>query len=206
MLIGIDFDNTIVYYDELFHRLALERELIPRNLALGKDRIRNYLRACGREDDWTLLQGYVYGERIREATPFPGAMDFFRRCGQAGVAVRIISHKTRQPYRGPAYDLHQGARGWLDQHGFFEQPISLASEHAYFETTKERKLARIADSRCTHFIDDLPELLDEPAFPSGVERILFDPNHQHAEQEQFTRLNAWREIEDALLGSAEVTR
>jgi hypothetical protein len=206
MLIGVDFDNTIVYYDELFHRLALERGLIPRNLALGKDRVRNYLRACGREDDWTRLQGYVYGERVNEAPPFPGALDFFRRCRQVAVAVRIISHKTREPYRGPTCDLHQRARGWLAQHGFFERPIGLAPGDAYFETTKSCKLARIAESNCTHFIDDLPELLDEPAFPPGVERILFDPNNQHAAQNRFTRMVAWREIADALLGSAEVTR
>ena len=29
MLIGVDFDNTIVCYDKLFHQLALERSLIP---------------------------------------------------------------------------------------------------------------------------------------------------------------------------------
>jgi len=206
MLIGVDFDNTIVYYDELFHRLACERGLIPRNLALGKDRIRDYLRAGGREDDWTLLQGYVYGARVHEAPPFAGAVEFFRRCRQVGVPVRIISHKTREPYRGPAYDLHQRARDWLAQQGFFERPIGLLPEHVHFETTKQNKLARIAESNCTHFIDDLPELLDEPTFPSGVERILFDPHKQHADHDRLTRMAAWRQINDALLGSAGVTR
>ena len=29
MLIGVDFDNTIVCYDGLFHRVAVEQGLIP---------------------------------------------------------------------------------------------------------------------------------------------------------------------------------
>ena len=27
-LLGLDFDNTLVHYDELFHQLAVERKLI----------------------------------------------------------------------------------------------------------------------------------------------------------------------------------
>ena len=32
MILGVDFDNTIVAYDSLFHRVALERGLIPADL------------------------------------------------------------------------------------------------------------------------------------------------------------------------------
>ena len=28
--IGLDFDNTLVIYDELFYKLAIERDLIPK--------------------------------------------------------------------------------------------------------------------------------------------------------------------------------
>ena len=56
MLIGLDFDNTIVCYDRLFHRLAVERELIPPALTLSKQAVRDFLDRVG-GTVWTELQG-----------------------------------------------------------------------------------------------------------------------------------------------------
>ena len=42
--IGIDFDNTIVSYDDLFHKIATEQKLIPENFPHSKLLIRDYLR------------------------------------------------------------------------------------------------------------------------------------------------------------------
>ena len=67
MHIGIDFDNTIVGYDSLFHRAALERGLIPPDLPATKSRVRDHLRRAGREDAWIELQGCVYGARLRRS-------------------------------------------------------------------------------------------------------------------------------------------
>src|SRR5881392_3621645 len=72
MLVGLDFDNTIVCYDRLFHRLATERGLLPHGVAENKGAVRDYLRSIGREDDWTEMQGVGYGPRISDAEPFPG--------------------------------------------------------------------------------------------------------------------------------------
>ena len=44
MVIGIDFDNTIVSYDDLFHRLATERGLIPAAFPSRKTSMRDFLR------------------------------------------------------------------------------------------------------------------------------------------------------------------
>ena len=53
MRIGIDFDNTIVSYDALFHKVAREAGLVPESVAATKVAVRDYLREIGREDDWT---------------------------------------------------------------------------------------------------------------------------------------------------------
>ena len=53
MRIGVDFDNTIVCYDEVFHRVALERKLISPSLRVNKGAVRDHLRTIGREDAWT---------------------------------------------------------------------------------------------------------------------------------------------------------
>src|SRR5262245_177802 len=121
MLIGVDFDNTIVCYDALFHKVARERNLIPADLPVNKSDVRNFLRKIGKEDVWTEMQGYVYGGRMSEAAPYPGVIEFFKACRATGIKLRIISHKTKHPFLGEKYDLHQAAQNWLEQQGFFDQ-------------------------------------------------------------------------------------
>jgi hypothetical protein len=167
---------------------------------VSKSEVRNYLRRIGREDDWTEMQGYVYGARMSEADPFPGVIEFFQACRAHGLTVSIISHKTRHPYLGEKYDLHQAALGWLELQGFFDpKRIGLPREKAFFELTKEGKLARIGACGCTHFIDDLPEFLTEPAFPAGAQRVLFDPNDHYADSRDYLRVNDWPAATKALI-------
>ena len=195
MIIGIDFDNTIVCYDNVFHKIALEKGLIPPELRRAKDEVRDHLRQCGKEDDWTEIQGHVYGDRIKEASSFPGAVSFLKECRQRKIPAHIVSHKTLYPFAGPKYDLHQAARGWLSDKGFFDQSgAGLSEQDVFFELTKAEKLRRIGALQCTHFIDDLPEFLKESEFPDGVMRILFDPNNNHSGNQAFCRARSWAEI------------
>jgi hypothetical protein len=205
MRIGIDFDNTIVSYEGVFHAIAVEEGLVPADCGRGKDEVRNHLRGIGREDDWTALQGRVYGGRMDVPQPYDGVLAFVRRCLDAGVPVFVVSHKTRHPFLGPRYDLHEAARGWLDRHGFFDPArLGLGADKVFFELTKEDKLRRIGALGCTHFVDDLPEFLAEPAFPAGVERILFDPLGQHRGLDRFTRREHWDDITALLLSAPAV--
>ena len=200
MHIGIDLDNTIVRYDRAFHRLALERDLIPDSLPARKDAVRNHLRACDREDEWTRLQGYVYGRRMDLAEPFDGVAAFFARAREMDQAISIVSHKTRYPYCGPRYDLHDAAKRFLADRRLFEPSDPLVDLH--FEPTKEAKLARIAALGCTHFVDDLPEFLGEAAFPARVRRFLFDPAGQHDALDgdsHFVRATSWPALAELLL-------
>jgi hypothetical protein len=190
--IGIDFDNTIVSYDALFHRAAVDRGLVQADLPPNKLAVRDHLRRIGREDDWTELQGYVYGPRIAEAAPFPGAIEFFRWARDAGIDVRIVSHRTKHPFIGPQHDLHAAARGWVTL--FLESQGLIRHDQAFFELTKAEKVARIASTGCTHFIDDLPEILLADGFPASTQRILFDPEGHHAAHPTLQALGRWDDI------------
>ena len=75
--------------------------------------MRDYLRKLDRERDWTELQGYVYGQRMAEAQPFPGVLEFFGRAVHHRLPIFIISHKTRHAVLGPRYDLQKTATEWL---------------------------------------------------------------------------------------------
>jgi len=197
MLIGVDFDNTIVCYDELFHRVAVEQGLIPSSVPASKGEVRRYLDGRGQGDVWTELQGYVYGERMSEAPAFPGVLEFFRRGVRSDLSLAIISHKTRYPARGPRYDLHRAAQRWLEVQGFYDpERIGLPADRVFFELSQREKVIRIAREGCAWFIDDLPELLTRPDFPTGVrKRILFDPHGHHAAEEGLYHTTSWAEIE-----------
>jgi len=205
MLVGLDLDNTIVRYDGLFHRLACERGLIPDSVPVVKEAVRDHLRAAGAEEAWTELQGVVYGERMLEAEPFPGSLEFIATCVESNVEIVIVSHRTRRPYRGPQFDLHVAALGWLRAAGVTDTArIGLGPDRIYLEETKEAKLERIASVGCTHFVDDLAEFLTHPEFPGGVERILFVPTSSRAASAALrngsvTVVESWAEISRHLL-------
>ncbi|HBH00801.1 MAG TPA: hypothetical protein DDZ42_02600 [Candidatus Rokubacteria bacterium] len=207
MVIGIDFDNTVVCYDEVFHRTARGWGLIPVNVPTGKGMVRDYLRERGREDDWTRLQGHVYGATILEAPAFPGVLEFLAACRDRRMAVHIISHKTLRPVLGEPRDLHRAAHEWLEARGFYDTArTGLSREDVHFELTKEAKLARIGRVGCTHFVGDLPEFLLDPGFPVGVRRILFDPNGGHVGPADLDRAASWSEIGDLVLRAGSASR
>ena len=143
--IGIDFDNTIISYDDIFHKVALEEKLIPPDLPTTKADIRDYLREREKEDEWTTMQGYVYGVRLKDANPFPGVADFLLDCKRKNISVFIVSHKTRHPYIGHKYNLHSAAYEWLKSQSFLDaEKFGLTDNNIYFELTKSEKIKRIS--------------------------------------------------------------
>ena len=203
MHLGIDFDNTIVCYDDVFHREAQQRGLIPSAIPPTKTAVRDYLRSVDQEDAWTELQGYVYGPGISGATAFPGLHDALVAIHQRGIELCIVSHKTRFPVLGPRYDLHHAARGWLaEQQLLGNHDIGLRQENVFFAETKQGKLDRIAQNGCTHFVDDLLEFLTEPGFPVNVQRILFDPHGRFQAPSGIATVCGWSEIAESFQSGA----
>jgi len=202
MRIGIDFDNTIACYDGVFHMAALERGLIPANLASDKNAVRDYLNSNNRADDFTELQGHVYGTRMELAAPYPGFAEFIATARKAGHHLFIVSHKTRHPILGPRHDLHAAARGFLIARGLVGSAGGqIDPADVFFELTKEAKVARIVALGCEAFVDDLPEIFASPDFPATTRSILFDPANQLADlarQRQLDRRGTWAEIEAEL--------
>lgn len=203
MRIGLDFDNTIACYEGVFHAAAVEKGLIPPETGRDKTSVRDYLRAIGREDDWTELQGYIYGARMDLVAPYPGTARFIRATRRGGHDVFVISHKTIHPFRGPDYDLHGAARRFLLEQALVGSGTSMLSEEdVWFETTLADKFARIAALRCDVFIDDLPEFLSDPSFPAGCRPILFDPHEVYPGNQwggrSLEKQKTWDEILEAI--------
>ena len=194
MRIGVDFDNTIVDYDAVFHRVGCERALIPASLPASKVSVRQYLRECGKEEVWTELQGHVYGARMQEVVAYPGAIDFFRWAKSRRIETAIVSHKTRYPFLGVRHDLHQAARGWVENYLMADPDPLVSPGNVYFELTKQDKIQRIAQLDPDCFIDDLPEILLAEEFPVRTARILFDTENMGAAYPRLIPCPNWQSI------------
>jgi hypothetical protein len=200
MRIGIDFDNTIVTYDDVFRTSARLRGLIEDGFSGNKQAVRDFIRR--RPDGelaWQQLQGHVYGQGIGDASMCAGVEEFLRRCRMERETVFIVSHKTEFGHYDPArVNLRTAALAWMTDRGFFgADGYGMAVENVFFEGTRAEKLARISGLGCTHFIDDLEEVLSDPQFPPGVTRILYSKDQAGAGA-PYRVCASWRQIEEAV--------
>jgi len=201
MRIGIDFDNTIVDYEGAFHAAAMERGLVTADLPKTKNSVRDFLNSAGRKDDFTALQGYVYGTRMNLAKVYPGFREFVAIARASRHDVFIVSHKTRFPLLGPKYDMHEAARVFLAGH-MPSADDAVPGQNIFFEETKEQKISRAATLDLDVFIDDLPEILMMPGLPERCRRILFAPQGSDA-RGKFEQCRRWDEITALLFGARD---
>lgn len=179
MIIGLDFDNTLVCYDSVFREIAKEKGLdIAKDCPSPKKQLQSELRKQENgEVKWTEVQASAYGPKIHLAKPFPGLVETLANWKKQGHHFRIISHKTQYPTLGPLHDLREGARSWIQS--YLSDFLNLSKE-LFFESTQQSKIARIESEGCDVFIDDLQEILSSKEFPKSCTGILFDPNAQSA--------------------------
>jgi hypothetical protein len=206
MRLGIDFDNTLVTYDEVFRATAASWGKIGMGMGARKQAIRDHLRQLpDGELTWQRLQGHVYGKGIAQAKMFAGVDSFLRRCREQECPVVIVSHKTEFGHHDPdRVNLRQAALDWMNRQGFFrDSGYGIPVENVYFEATRADKLARIGALGCTHFIDDLEEVLTDPQFPPAVTRILFSDGRDDLVSAPYIACPSWRQIEEHIFRDHE---
>ena len=80
---------------------------------------------------------------------------------------------------------------------FFEiSGINLPRENVYFEVTKENKIKKIETLGCTHFIDDLPEILQ--MINPNIKRVLYDPLENFPKTD-FINMKNWSDLNELIL-------
>lgn len=196
-IIGVDFDNTLVSYDDIMYSVALEEGLIYSAIRKSKKDIRNRIRQLpDGEMEWQRLQAIVYGPRMGEARLIDGVQTFFELCKQHKVRVYIVSHKTEYASLDETgINLRVAAITWMRRNGFFEADgLGLSQNDVYFESTRREKIERIRHLGCTHFIDDLEETFLEELFPMNAEKILYAPHMQHSSLPGARVFTTWKEI------------
>jgi hypothetical protein len=201
MRVGIDFDNTIADYDQVFAAAARSRGWVSPDFAGTKKQLRDAVRLLEEgEIKWQMLQAEVYGARMGEAVPFPGCADFLRAARRANLDLYVISHKTQYSKYDPhKVDLRQAALRWLKTNRFFDPAFGLSDEKVFFEDTREHKIERLRALDCDVFIDDLEEVFAHPSFPTSVECILFTAANDEAPLNCVATCRTWQEINRRVL-------
>lgn len=202
MRIGVDFDNTIAKYDRLFAALAVEGGLLPCAPEGGKTAVRDAVRALPNGDEeWQHLQAKAYGARMAEADLSAGFSRFVARCRARGLPLFIVSHKSARSQIEPTGPgLRAAALAWMESKAFFDPSyFGFDREAVYFEDTRAQKISRIRDLHCTHFIDDLVEVFEEPDFPDDVLGLLLTSRDDGADPANVVRCKGWNDVTLQLL-------
>jgi len=194
--IGLDFDNTLVDYTDVFRAEAVAFGLDARNL--DKTQIRDRLRARGDEGEiaWQKVQARVYGPGLAGAPMMAGSAAFLARCAEELVLLAVVSHKGRYAAQDPGgTDLREAARLWLRAHC-----PGIPSERVFFEDERAGKIRRIASLGLTHFIDDLPEVLGDPTFPRDVARLWLTTDTGQARPDGLLAAGPWPVLTRGIFG------
>ncbi len=206
MRIGIDFDNTIIDYGNIFTKQAYDFGWIDIDVEKTKQQVRDAVRALPEgKNKWRQLQSLVYGRLINEANPFEGVREFIGRCVVENIDVFVISHKTEYAEASEErINLREAAFHWLCGQGFFGlENLSLDKNKIFFEHPRKDKIQRIRELGCTYFIDDLEDVLLDPQFPRDVTAILFSDTAESNKDKPFKVCRHWREIEELVFRYAE---
>ena len=196
--LGIDFDNTIVLYDQIFFDLAFKKKYIDDQTLPTKKHIREKMIKNKLEEKFTEMQGEIYGKLIAKSKVQEGIISSLRNLLSSGVKISIVSHKTKYPIKGYKYNLHDAALMWLEKNKFFDEKyIGLKRENIYFEATIEEKVKRIKTIRCTHYIDDLEKILNR--LDDKIIKILFSKEEINRKiGSPYKILNNWNELYDII--------
>ena len=178
--VGIDFDNTLADYSGVFYQVGVELDWIPKHTLTTKTDVKAYFFNQGLPEQWTELQGIVYGSEIYRTQVYVGAKEVIEQLLEKNVELYIISHKTKFPVIGEKISLHQAALTWLHESALIGSGAGMIPEkNIFFNETKEEKISKIAALNCDFFIDDLPSIFLDKSFPSGVKKIFFDPDEHY---------------------------
>jgi len=202
--IGLDFDNTIAIYDDLFTEVARQFGWYTDSEPSSKRQVRDSVRALENgEEKWQCLQAEVYGPQMGGAKIADGFLSFLEQCQDRNIEACIISHKTAFANKGDrSVNLRDAALDWMNLVGLIsEQGAGIRPDRIYFSDTREDKISRIAAQNCTHFVDDLEEIFDHPAFPDSVVKYHYVPGGQVHDLADYPPYTSWNAIGEALFGN-----
>ena len=197
--IGLDFDNTIVNYDETFREIALKLKIIPKKWIGSKIELRTYLIKKNDENLWKKLQGLVYGKYMSKAKINPGLKAFLLKSKILNAKVFIVSHKTIHGHYDKEKNLlRSSALKWIRKNKI------TYIEKIYFESTILEKVRRIDKLKLNFFVDDLSLILNHEYFPKNTKKILYSKNIPKIKNKKIIYAKTWSSVKNAIFGNDNI--
>lgn len=197
MIVGLDFDNCIVNYENAIKKLITDKNIFNSNESanFNKENFKEIIINRTNEDNWTLIQGSLYGKYIKYAKPYPNAVKIINNLLKKH-SVYIISHKTLNPFFGRRYNLHKSAQKWIKNNLIDQNKKPLLNNNLIsFNEKVEDKIKTISKLGCDIFLDDLPQILTHKEFPKKIDKFLFNPNNKKYDESIYLNsVNSWNEF------------
>lgn len=172
--IGLDFDNTLICYDQVFYQLAREHRFIEESVPAKKANIRqSIVERFGNDLHWQKLQSLAYGPQISEAQLFDGVLAFVSVMIKQGHELFIVSHKSVRSHFNPNIKLRDHALSFMKQCGLVA-PEMIPEQHVFFAQTLTDKVEKIANLKLDVFVDDLGKVLLHECFPQYTVGIKYN--------------------------------
>ena len=197
--IGIDFDNTIVNYDNVFQKLATNFKLIKSNWFGSKQELRKKIIREKNEATWMKLQGLAYGQYMHLAKINKGVESFLLQSKLLGADIFIVSHKTKYGHFDKTKTLlREASLNWMDSKGFFiDTQFGINRKNIFFTNTQREKILKIKSLNLDVFVDDLEEVFLHNDFPK-IKKILFSSSSSIEHHVELC--NNWTDIENTSIG------
>ncbi|MDC0215854.1 hypothetical protein OAJ75_02025 [Candidatus Pelagibacter sp.] len=187
MILGVDFDNTLINYDKVFSEIAKKNNLINKTLK-SKELVKKKVIFKHGEDEWTRLQGQVYGKEILKAHRNKFIKESLDKINKI-AKIYLISHKTKFPIIGKKINMHNSALVWLKKNNLYGKNKVFNKENIFFERTLQDKVNKIKLLKCDIYIDDLTSVLDRLDFE--IIKILFNKK-----KIGYNSINNWKKIKN----------
>jgi len=171
--IGIDLDNTIIDYHNLFQTTLEQKTKTKLNRIFSKSNIKEIAKRDYGENFWADIQAKVYGKEIKKAKLMKGFDEFLLYARNKKFKLYIVSHKTNlSQNKEKNYKLIEAANLWLKTNNFFTLKAFDESD-IFFCDSLESKVKKINELDLDFFIDDLKDVIFHKNFPTKTCGILF---------------------------------
>ena len=177
MKIGIDLDNTIIDYENIFIKTAKVNKFIFQNSKIlnKKDLKKTILRKRSIET-WQLLQGIVYGKKIKNAQIMSNFISFIKTAEIFDCEIFIVSHKTKYGhYLNKKINLQTEAYKWIKFNLIENNKLKIIKKkNIYFCESLREKVNQINKLDLDIFIDDLPKVVNHTNLSKKILKILLN--------------------------------
>lgn len=175
LIIGLDFDDVIVDHTQARIKKARELGYSIKSNIISK----HHLKSIVKEEDYGIIQKYIYREATLEAPPMKDAIETINELAKN---YKLIVISRRDP------DLQNFSIKWLKQRGLLK---TIPRQFIFFSKDNTGKNTIAKKLGVFIFMDDKIEVLD--AMENVPHKILFD-QFNSIEYPNFHKIKKWQEL------------